>query len=290
MGRLEYVKHEPISLKDHPEFNEGWLKKRIIDDPSILKLGDLEVKDVERRQPRAGRLDLLLHDPDDGKRYEVEIQLGPTDESHIIRCLEYWDLERKRYPQYDHCAVLVAEDITARFLNVVSLFNGTIPLIAVKLSALVVGDQVVLDFVKVLDEVTRGEDDDDDALPPPADRAYWEEKASPTTLSLVDDLLEVLRETVPSAAAKYNRYYIGITENEQTNNSVIFRPRKEHIRLGAKVGDIESWAERLEAEGMRIYGGRSEGRLTIRLFPKDLPQHSDSLRELFRTVYKADED
>lgn len=28
-------------------------------------------------------------------------------------------------PPYDHCAVLVAEDITSRFLNVISLFNGT---------------------------------------------------------------------------------------------------------------------------------------------------------------------
>ena len=83
-------------------------------------------------QPRAGRLDLLLQDPDTQRRYEVEVQLGSTDESHIIRTIEYWDIEKKRYPQYDHCAVLVAEDITSRFLNVVSLFNGTMPLIAIE--------------------------------------------------------------------------------------------------------------------------------------------------------------
>jgi len=44
--------------------------------------------------------------------YEIEIQLGSTDESHIIRTIEYWDIERKRYPQYDHTAVIIAEDIT----------------------------------------------------------------------------------------------------------------------------------------------------------------------------------
>ncbi len=65
-------------------------------------------------------LDLLLQDPDTNRRYEVELQLGPTDESHIIRTIECWDIERKRYPQYDHCAVIVAEDITSRFLNVIS--------------------------------------------------------------------------------------------------------------------------------------------------------------------------
>jgi hypothetical protein len=34
---------------------------------------------------------------------------------------------------YDHTAVLVAEDITARFRNVVSLFSGFIPLVAIQL-------------------------------------------------------------------------------------------------------------------------------------------------------------
>ena len=29
------------------------------------------------------------------RRYEVEIQLGRVDESHIIRTIEYWDIEKK---------------------------------------------------------------------------------------------------------------------------------------------------------------------------------------------------
>ena len=44
-------------------------------------------------------MDLLLQDADDNDRYEVEIELGTTDESRIIRTIEYWDIERKRYPQ-----------------------------------------------------------------------------------------------------------------------------------------------------------------------------------------------
>jgi hypothetical protein len=108
---------KPLSLKTHPVYNEKWLHAILVDDPGLLGLGDLVVKDVERRQPRAGRLDLLLSDPDTHTRYEVEIQLGPTDESHIIRTIEYWDIEKSRYPQYEHVAVIVAEDITSRFLN-----------------------------------------------------------------------------------------------------------------------------------------------------------------------------
>src|SRR2546427_7040508 len=113
---MAFIRAERISLKLHPELNEKWVQGQIASDPSILGLGDLVLRDKERIQPRAGRLDLLLQDPETLRRYEVELQLGKTDETHIIRTIEYWDIERKRYPQYDHCAVLVAEDITSRFL------------------------------------------------------------------------------------------------------------------------------------------------------------------------------
>jgi hypothetical protein len=152
MSILQYAKPKPVSLKDHPELNERWLQDRIAEDPSILGLGDLILKDRERMQPRAGRLDILLQDAESNVRYEVEIQLGKTDESHIIRTIEYWDIERKRYPQYDHVAVLVAEDITSRFLNVISLFNGVIPLIAIQLSAIQINDAISMVFATVLDQ------------------------------------------------------------------------------------------------------------------------------------------
>ena len=113
------MKLESVSLKRSEILNEKWVQQRIGEDPSLLGLGDLLLKDKERKQPHAGRLDLLLQDPDTLKRYEVEIQLGATDESHIIRTIEYWDIERKRYPQYEHAAVIVAEEITSRFLNVI---------------------------------------------------------------------------------------------------------------------------------------------------------------------------
>ena len=73
---LRYTKAESVRLKTHPEFNEKWLQEKITKDPSILGLGDLDVRDVERSQPSGGRLDLLLRDPETSKRYEVEIQLG----------------------------------------------------------------------------------------------------------------------------------------------------------------------------------------------------------------------
>ncbi|NYS26903.1 hypothetical protein HUK65_18270 [Rhodobacteraceae bacterium 2376] len=194
-----FTKPKRISLRNHPVYSENWMQDIIADDPKIIGLGDLVLRDRERRQTRAGRLDLLLQDPDTYKRYEVELQLGATDEAHIIRCIEYWDIERKRYPQYEHCAVLIAEDITSRFLNVVSLFNGAIPLIAIQVQAYQVGDHVTLVFTKVLDEMQRGlVDEDEDAISAPTDRAYWEkEKGTPKTVALMDRLFELVKESDP---------------------------------------------------------------------------------------------
>jgi hypothetical protein len=191
MAKLNYVKHENISLLNHPELNEKWIQNLIAEDPSILGLGDLILKDKERQQPRTGRLDLLLQDPDSNRRFEVEIQLGRTDESHIIRTIEYWDIERKRYPQYEHTAVIVAEDITSRFLNVISLFNGFIPLVAIQMQAIKVGDNVSVVCSTVLDQVTLGLVDEEE-VQEVTDRAYWEKKRGTVQrVKMVDSFLRL---------------------------------------------------------------------------------------------------
>ena len=71
-------------------FDEVWLQDQIADNPSCLQLGDLELVSRERQQSSGGRLDILLKDPQDDSMYEVEVMLGETDESHIIRTIEYW--------------------------------------------------------------------------------------------------------------------------------------------------------------------------------------------------------
>ena len=158
------MKLESVSIKRSEQLTEKWVQDQIADDPSILGLGDLRLIDRERIQANAGRLDLLLQELETLKRYEVKIQLGSTDESHIIRTVEYWDIERKRYPQYEHAAVIVAEEITARFLNVIQLFNGAMPLIALMMTAYKVADQTALTFVKVLDEMTYGLVDEEEPV------------------------------------------------------------------------------------------------------------------------------
>ena len=54
---LAYTKHEKLSLKNSPEFNEIWLHDRICDDTAILGLSDLYVIQREKIQHGGGRLD-----------------------------------------------------------------------------------------------------------------------------------------------------------------------------------------------------------------------------------------
>ena len=114
--------------------NEAWLQQQILDGPSLLGFGDLQVIKRERIQASGGRIDFLMAELENEIRYEVEVMLGPVDESHIIRTIEYWDVERQRYPTLQHCAVIVAEEITSRFFNVIRLLNRAVPLVAVQLA------------------------------------------------------------------------------------------------------------------------------------------------------------
>ncbi len=222
----KFVKTNRVSLKNHPSVNETDIQQYIFDDPSVLGLGQLSAKQREKKQDAGGRLDILLAD-DEGGRYEVEIQLGATDPSHIIRTIEYWDNEKRKYPDYNHTAVIVAEEITGRFLNVISLFNGSIPLIAIQMSAYKIGDELHLAFTKVLDRVSRS--DDDDAEAEIADRSFWEKKGSKASVALVEAIVEKISAIVPGIVPKYNKPYIGITINGNAKNFVQFKPKKSFL-------------------------------------------------------------
>ncbi len=286
---VDYQRAKVVSLRGHPELSEKWLQERLVADTSLLGLGDLVVRDVERRQPRAGRLDLLLSDPATATRYEVELQLGATDETHIIRTIEYWDLERRRYPQYEHVAVIVAEDITSRFLNVISLFNGFIPLVAVQLRALQIGSVLTLSCTKVLDQMTLGAADEDDEADQSTDRAYWEQKASKASVALADQLLQIVHEVEPAMTLKYNKNYIGLARDGVADNFVQMRPRQQHVIAEFRIPRSDELSSRLEEQGIEMleYSTRW-GRYRIRLTASDVATRRDLLLQLVQVAHGTD--
>ncbi|MFM0562262.1 hypothetical protein [Paraburkholderia sediminicola] len=274
-------------MKNSFEYNEKWLQARIEEDPTILGLGDLDFRDTEKILVGGGRLDTILYDPEYKKRYEVEIQLGKTDESHIIRTIEYWDIERKKNPQYEHCAVIVAEDITSRFLNVISLFNGFIPLIAIQVKAVKIGETISLFFTKVLDE-NKFDLLEEESAAEPTDKEYWEKKATKESLKLTERIMSSLGEITSEYGLKYNKHYIGLAKNNVANNFISFVPRKSAVLLAIKLEQTDEVNEIVaESDVDALPYDKQWNQYRIRIKESDLNSNLDVIKDLVLRAKKA---
>ncbi len=289
MSMPNFVRPQVFSLKNHPVINERWLHHRLHEEPSLLGLGDVQAIGSERKQPTGGRLDLLLRDPESLARYEVEIQLGATDESHLVRTLEYWDIERRRYPQYEHTAVIVAEEITGRFLNVISLFNGHIPLMAIQLKGIQIDDAFTLVATKVLDVLSLGTDEEDEGEV--FDRDSWERNTSAASLVLVDRMIRMIHDEVPGIGPKFNKHYIGLAmPGSSAQNFVTFVPRKAHVVAQFKIAQDENLSSRLSASNLNLLAYDKQWHYyRVRISESDLEDsdRKEFIAELIKTAHAS---
>lgn len=264
--------------------DEYWLQKQIADNPGALQLGDLEVISRERKQSSGGRLDMLLKDPEDDSMYEVEIMLGETDETHIIRTIEYWDNEKRKWPKRQHYAVLVAESITRRFYNVVQLLSHAIPIIAVQVSIVEAADRRILHFTKVLDTYEEPEDEgngEDEAH----DEEYWRKKA-PWTVDTAKALLATVIPVFGDARLNLVKHYIGISVNGKNYLWM-------HRRSGGK-SLVGFWfTEDHLAEAQKIFDGaripytKKKDELMVRADKQLIESNSKSIQEAAALVKRS---
>ena len=275
------VTMERVSLKNNPVIKEDLIQNFIFSNPSVLGLGDLTPIQREKVQPAGGRLDILLAD-DNGTRYEVEVQLGATDPSHIIRTIEYWDTEKKRYPQYDHCAVIVAEEITGRFMNVISLFNGSIPLIALQVSAYKMNDDISLAFTKVIDRLTLGTDEEEQCEV--TDRNYWENKSTPKIMKQVEEIFNCVKVYADGYELKYNKFYIGLTKDGIANNFISFKPKKNYLYFEFKTSEDKEKLQKLDEAGLEYSYAPRWKQLAVKISNyEEYKKHKDLLDGLAKT-------
>lgn len=189
-------------------FDEYWLQDQIWANPAALGLGDLDALNKERNQKSGGRLDILLKDPQDDSMYEVEVMLGETDETHIIRTIEYWDNEKRRWPKRQHYAVLVAEQVTRRFFNVIHILSHSIPIIAIQASLVESNGKRSLFFTKVLDtfeEIDDGASVDEVEVNPD----FWDKKAK-WTVDATKKLLAVVTPVLGASQLGYTKSYVAV--------------------------------------------------------------------------------
>jgi len=280
---LELKKITPVELRS-VGLDEKWLQNQIKADPSILGLGELEILARERRQPYGGKIDFLMHLEETDTFYEVEIMLGVLDESHIIRTIEYWDVERQRRPQSDHRAVIVAEQITSRFFNVLRLLNRSVPMIAVQLGAFQIDESsIVLHAVTVLDvtedapEAYVAEESEE------TDRKYWEKKRDPLSLIVMDKIVAGLKSSGIEPRLSYNKYHIAL--GSSGNNFCWFHPRKTpgfcHIDFKLSSESRDNQLAQFQKDGIDA-SARGTERVTFSISNKTLDDRIGSIVEMLK--------
>jgi hypothetical protein len=220
-----------------------------------------------------------MYDPDGETRYEIEVILGTLDESHIIRTIEYWDIERQRYPTLEHRAVIVAEEITSRFFNVIRLLNRAVSIIALQLNAFRFGDSIVLHFTKVLHVYESPEEDEGEAAEP-TDRRYGERWTTPGSLAIVDQIVSMIPTSNGNPQVTYNKFHIAM--GTIGYNFWWFHPRRSasHCHVQIRVGNEarESMVQRLEDAGMSV-GLPRRNSFNLKITAKELQENALLLQE-----------
>ena len=113
-------------------------KSVIIEKPSRLGLGDIEIKQHEliRHGNLGGRLDIIAYRADIDTSYEIKIMLDECDANHGIGILEYWSRERLKHPGSRYVAVLIAEDLSCRYKSLLEGLPQILPFIGIEIKVL----------------------------------------------------------------------------------------------------------------------------------------------------------
>jgi len=279
---MQLIKATVIRIRDLG-LDEKWLQDKIEEDPGLVGFGaDVQVFRREKKIASGGRIDFVLSDTAQERHFEVEVMLGTLDESHIIRTIEYWDLERQRYPDLEHRAVIVAEEITSRFFNVIRLLNRAVPLIAIQLNALKLDSGIILQFTKVLD-IRQEAGPEIEPAGDPVNRAFWDKRGSAASMEVVDQLVTLIQKTIGQPRVTYNKNHIAI--GTTGTNFCWLHPPKEaphlHVRVRSGEEGRDSTIQKLSDVFPYVRPFQSDI-ITIKLSTKDLKENTLVVETLLR--------
>ncbi len=267
---------ETVSLKS-VGLNESWLQDQIWENPTCLGLGELETVTKEHVVSSGGRLDILLKSPIDDSMYEVETMLGKTNPDHIVRTIEYWDLVKRKWPQREHYAVLVAERVTKRFFNVIHILSGAVPLIAIQANIVRSPHGQSLHFTKILD-VYEEPGDDISTKNGDFDEAYWA-KRSAETLETAKFLQELTKDVYVDCELRFNKYSICIASSSGYIQMRVIRRIGKSVLVGFRHGGKrDEILELLESNGVQYT--EQHRRFRFQMPPEMFKEKSDMFLQI----------
>ena len=104
---------------------------------------------------------------------------------------------------------------------------------------------------------------------------------------MTDELVEVVRGLDSELEPKYNKFYIGLAKHGQPSNFVIFRPKKDWVRVEVRLPQSDEIQSRLDSSGLDVmdYDARW-GRYRIRLASGEVKKHRDFLAGLLAKAHE----
>ena len=152
------------------------------------------------------------------------------------------------------------------------------------MNAMKCGEQISLVCTTVLDQMTLGlvdEDGDEETV----DRSYWEKRGTKTTVAMADEVLELIQAFDPAFDLKYNKFYIGLAKDGQTNNFAIFKPKKKFLRLEVKLKKSEQTEEMFNETDLDLIDYTKSGRYRVRLLKNDIKKYKEFIEGILRQSY-----
>lgn len=284
-----------ISVKDHASLREKNIQDIIAKKPSVLGIGNLTLVGKEVIQKDGGKPDLLFRTDDSKKIYEVEIQLGKLDGLHLIKTVGYWINERKKTPQYKHCAVLIAEVITEEMRDIIELCMGNVSIIILKMTAYEHDNKIVdLKLEKVYENMCAVIYNNGSALKyefdyepfEERDRQYWEKKVSKETLTVADNIYIFLKENDPAIEMYYTKDYIGF-RREETKGFVFIEIKKRTLTLKLVLKQSNDNETEIKKADFKLRKYQEKGRVyPITITENDLKNKDPALKKLLKMTYE----
>lgn len=267
----------------------------IAKEPNMLGRGELKLIDMEVTYENKRRLDLLFQSKDLKTIYEVEIQLGQLNGSHLFRTVEYWLNEKENKSGHKHVAVLIAEDVTERALEILKLCMGNVSIVILKMTANEGENgkpdlkfrEVYPDERAIVDEYKQYEEYEEIVL---CDRQYYENYKPEELLKAADTIFRILKEIDPVIEMNYTQSYIGFKTGKIRGLAFIVIKKEELIlklvleRLAeteTKINDL-----RLDLIGYAERKGKKCGEYKIRLTVDDVKNKEEALKELLNMAHE----
>ena len=119
--------------------DENWVCEWILEKPSRLGLGNIEIQQYEliRHGNLEVRLEILAYLAHADTFYEIEIMLNECDANHNgLRALKFSSRECLRHPDSKHVAVMVSENLSSTYRRLLENLPQVLPFIGIEIKVL----------------------------------------------------------------------------------------------------------------------------------------------------------